>query len=91
VDTTDLTYALLSFCLSRLFHKSEKFLTARPVFITGCDSGFGKELAIRMANRGMKVYAACLTDKGVENIRTQVGLYYTGSISLMSHKSCIEI
>ncbi|KAF2362004.1 Short-chain dehydrogenase/reductase SDR [Trinorchestia longiramus] len=30
------------------------------VFITGCDTGFGNALAVRLARRGFKVYAGCL-------------------------------
>lgn len=55
-----------------LFHKSAKALKGQPVFITGCDSGFGRELAVRLAKRGLKVYAACLTENGVNSIRKEV-------------------
>lgn len=33
----------------------------RAVVITGCDTGFGRLLAVRLALRGQTVYAACLT------------------------------
>ncbi|XP_074082444.1 17-beta-hydroxysteroid dehydrogenase type 6-like isoform X2 [Macrotis lagotis] len=39
------------------------------VFITGCDSGFGNHLAKQLDLRGMKVLAACLTEKGAEELR----------------------
>ena len=32
----------------------------RAVFITGCDTGFGRELACRLDALGFKVYAGCL-------------------------------
>ncbi|XP_065287385.2 short-chain dehydrogenase/reductase family 9C member 7-like [Dermacentor albipictus] len=32
----------------------------KAVLITGCDSGFGLELALRLHSRGMRVFAACL-------------------------------
>jgi hypothetical protein len=38
-------------------------LPRRPVVITGCDSGFGRLLAIRLATRGQHVYAACLNEE----------------------------
>ncbi|XP_056653944.1 retinol dehydrogenase 5 [Monodelphis domestica] len=39
------------------------------VFITGCDSGFGRHLALRLDRRGFQVLAACLTPKGAENLK----------------------
>ncbi|NWH72108.1 RDH7 dehydrogenase, partial [Piaya cayana] len=38
----------------------------KHVFITGCDSGFGNLLARRLAQRGYRVLAACLTPQGAE-------------------------
>lgn len=35
------------------------------VYITGCDSGFGKDLAFDFAELGFHVFAACLTEAGV--------------------------
>ncbi|XP_059139673.1 17-beta-hydroxysteroid dehydrogenase type 6-like [Physella acuta] len=34
------------------------------VFVTGCDSGFGQRLAIRLDGLGFHVFAGCLTDEG---------------------------
>nr|XP_048274731.1 retinol dehydrogenase 16-like [Myodes glareolus] len=44
-------------------------LQDKHVFITGCDSGFGNLLARKLDRRGMKVLAACLTEKGAEELR----------------------
>ncbi|NWR00448.1 RDH7 dehydrogenase, partial [Paradoxornis webbianus] len=41
----------------------------KHVFITGCDSGFGNLLARRLARRGYRVLAACLTPQGAESLR----------------------
>ncbi|XP_032060787.1 retinol dehydrogenase 5 [Aythya fuligula] len=41
----------------------------KHVFITGCDSGFGNLLARRLARRGYRVLAACLTPKGAEGLQ----------------------
>ncbi|XP_068121266.1 retinol dehydrogenase 7-like [Hyperolius riggenbachi] len=46
-------------------------LTDKYVFITGCDSGFGNLLAKQLDRRGMKVLAACLTQTGAENLKTE--------------------
>ncbi|XP_032146177.1 17-beta-hydroxysteroid dehydrogenase type 6 isoform X2 [Sapajus apella] len=47
-------------------HLRDKF-----VFITGCDSGFGNLLARQLDARGLRVLAACLTEKGAEQLRRQ--------------------
>ncbi|XP_077809067.1 retinol dehydrogenase 16 isoform X1 [Macaca mulatta] len=49
-----------------LSHLRDKY-----VFITGCDSGFGKLLARQLDARGLRVLAACLTEKGAEQLRGQ--------------------
>ncbi|NWZ59089.1 RDH7 dehydrogenase, partial [Haliaeetus albicilla] len=41
----------------------------KHVFITGCDSGFGNLLARRLAHRGYRVLAACLTQKGADSLQ----------------------
>ncbi|XP_066440593.1 retinol dehydrogenase 7-like [Eleutherodactylus coqui] len=46
-------------------------LSDKYVFITGCDSGFGNLLAKQLDKRGMKVLAACLTEKGAENLKKE--------------------
>ncbi|KAM8934076.1 retinol dehydrogenase 5-like [Pelodytes ibericus] len=38
------------------------------VFITGCDSGFGNLLAQRLHKKGFGVIAACLTEKGSQDL-----------------------
>ncbi|CAJ0592456.1 unnamed protein product [Cylicocyclus nassatus] len=44
-------------------------LETRAVFITGCDSGFGRDLAIRCAKKGMPVFAGCLLEKSISEYR----------------------
>ncbi|XP_030052538.1 retinol dehydrogenase 7 [Microcaecilia unicolor] len=44
-------------------------LTDRYVFITGCDSGFGNLLARQLDGRGLQVLAACLTQRGAEQLK----------------------
>ncbi|NXI21868.1 RDH7 dehydrogenase, partial [Sterrhoptilus dennistouni] len=48
-------------------------VTDKHVFITGCDSGFGNLLARRLARRGYRVLAACLTPQGAESLRGDTG------------------
>lgn len=46
-------------------------LVDKYVFITGCDTGFGNILAKNLDRRGMRVLAACLTEKGAENLKNE--------------------
>nr|XP_045008549.1 retinol dehydrogenase 7-like [Jaculus jaculus] len=46
-------------------------LQDKYVFITGCDSGFGNLLARQLDLRGLRVLAACLTEKGAEQLRSK--------------------
>ncbi|XP_063149819.1 retinol dehydrogenase 16-like [Candoia aspera] len=43
-------------------------LTEKYVFITGCDTGFGNQLARQLDARGLRVLAACLTLEGAERL-----------------------
>ncbi|KAG9470312.1 hypothetical protein GDO78_018206 [Eleutherodactylus coqui] len=46
-------------------------LIDKYVLITGCDSGFGNVAAKQLDKRGMNVLAACLTQKGAENLKKE--------------------
>ncbi|XP_063300829.1 retinol dehydrogenase 7-like [Pelobates fuscus] len=46
-------------------------LSDKYVLITGCDTGFGNLLAKQLDQRGMRVLAACLTDKGAEDLKKE--------------------
>ncbi|XP_053413544.1 17-beta-hydroxysteroid dehydrogenase type 6-like isoform X1 [Nycticebus coucang] len=46
-------------------------LQDKYIFITGCDSGFGNLLARQLDARGLRVLAACLTEKGAEQLKAQ--------------------
>ena len=43
-------------------------MSTKPVFITGCDSGFGRALALRLDRKGVPVFAGCYTSKGVDSL-----------------------
>ncbi|KXS21276.1 NAD(P)-binding protein [Gonapodya prolifera JEL478] len=38
------------------------------VVVTGCDTGFGHQTALSLAKDGFRVYAGCLTDKGIKSL-----------------------
>jgi len=42
----------------------------KSVFISGCDTGFGYGLALRLDKLGMKVFAGCLTTQGAQKLRS---------------------
>lgn len=46
-------------------------LRDKYVFITGCDSGFGNQLARQLDLRGLRVLAACLTEKGAKQLKAK--------------------
>lgn len=39
------------------------------IFITGCDSGFGRLLALQLDQKGFRVLAGCLTPSGAEDLQ----------------------
>jgi len=46
-------------------------LHKKAVLISGCDSGFGRDLALKCLNNGMPVFAGCLTEKGISEIKEE--------------------
>ncbi|XP_053564129.1 retinol dehydrogenase 7 [Bombina bombina] len=46
-------------------------LSDKYVLITGCDSGFGNLAAKQLDRRGLRVLAACLTEKGAEELKKE--------------------
>ena len=46
-------------------------LEKKAVLITGCDSGFGYELAKKLDARGLQVFAACLTSEGESKLTSE--------------------
>jgi NAD(P)-dependent dehydrogenase (short-subunit alcohol dehydrogenase family) len=43
----------------------------RHVFVTGCDTGFGRRLAMRLDKMGVPVFAACLTSSAMQELSSQ--------------------
>nr|XP_031531603.1 17-beta-hydroxysteroid dehydrogenase type 6-like [Vicugna pacos] len=67
--------ALMGLChLLRWYRERQvvSHLWDKYVFITGCDSGFGNLLARQLDLRGLRVLAACLTEKGAQQLRKQM-------------------
>ena len=62
---------LLSICLvRRLIPRAKVDVKDKYVLITGCDSGFGRETAIKLDEMGVRVMATCLTKEGEQNLKS---------------------
>ncbi|KAJ8314166.1 hypothetical protein KUTeg_008727 [Tegillarca granosa] len=79
--------------------KIDKSYNALYVLITGCDTGFGRELAYRLDKLGFNVIATCLTDAGAkilsqttsENLHT-VMLDVTKLDQIVNlHEKCLDV
>ncbi len=60
--------------LVRIYSKTFNKPTGQAIIITGCDTGFGYDLSLELAKLGWKVYAGCLTDKGVTSLKDHSNL-----------------
>ncbi|KAM8977538.1 retinol dehydrogenase 7-like [Pelodytes ibericus] len=69
-----LLVVLLVLILVYRWHRQSQILqnlTDKYVLITGCDTGFGNLLAKQLDQLGLIVLAACLTEKGAENLKKE--------------------
>ena len=64
------TLIVLWLTLKFLAKQKVQNLYTKYVFITGCDSGFGRETAIRLDKMGVHVLAACLTKQGAQDLKS---------------------
>jgi len=55
--------------LDRIWHREMLPATNKAVFITGCDSGFGRALTERLDSLGIQVLAGCYTERGEAELR----------------------
>lgn len=67
--------AAIFYLLRRLFvnccgqKDTAEGITNKYVLITGCRSGFGKEIAMRLDQLGFRVFATCRTKEGEDSLR----------------------
>jgi NAD(P)-dependent dehydrogenase (short-subunit alcohol dehydrogenase family) len=63
----------MGIAISTLFlsHLSPSKLRGRAVVITGCDTGFGHDLTLKLLKRNMRVYAGCLTAEGCKELQSK--------------------
>ena len=50
--------------------KANLDINGKFVLVTGCDSGFGRETAIRLDKMGVHVMATCLTKEGEQRLKS---------------------
>ena len=56
--------------LKSLIPKPKVDIKGKYILITGCDSGFGRETAIRLDEMGVCVLATCLTKEGEQSLKS---------------------
>lgn len=63
----------------------------KHVFITGCDSGFGHMLALKLVENGIPTFAGCYTEEGKIELEKKTewapGKIYLVSLDVTSDKS----
>ena len=64
------TLIVLWLTLKFLAKRKVQNLHTKYVFITGCDSGFGRETAVRLDKMGIHVLASCLTKQGAQDLKS---------------------
>ena len=71
-EITIATLVLTTVIVFRLFSKRQvNDFGNKFVVITGCDTGFGHETAIRLDKIGVHVLANCLTKEGEQNLKSE--------------------
>lgn len=54
----------------------------RYVIVTGCDTGFGYEIVLKLAKSGFHVFAGCFTSEGVKQFQANCKSEENGSTSV---------
>ncbi|EPB78009.1 oxidoreductase, short chain dehydrogenase/reductase family protein [Ancylostoma ceylanicum] len=90
----------VAYIVARFFWELQRVgdLSRKAVLITGCDSGFGRELALRCIAKGFTVFAGCLTEKGRTSLKEEcpsirlhpVSLDVTSDESVRQAKEFVE-
>ncbi|KAL9983853.1 hypothetical protein ACROYT_G006094 [Oculina patagonica] len=58
------------YLVRRSIPRSNVNIKGKFVLLTGCDSGFGRETAIRLDEMGVRVLATCLTKEGEQSLKS---------------------
>lgn len=65
-----LTYKLFRWIQKR-FTLTRQLVHNSAVLVTGCDSGFGKDISLRLSAKGIRVFSCCLTQDGVNALKNR--------------------
>ena len=80
-----IVYLVWDYCQSK---RRVDELHRKSVFITGCDSGFGHALAVRLDSLGVPVFAGCFTDDGKTGLQQKCsGKLHTVKLDVGSPES----
>ncbi|CAJ0939750.1 unnamed protein product, partial [Mesorhabditis belari] len=69
-------FLLKRFVLEKIFIDYE----GKWVFVTGCDSGFGRLTSLYLAAKGVNVFAGCYTEKGQEELQRKADCLRMGKL-----------
>ena len=61
---------LAIYLVRKLIPRGKVDVKGKYVLITGCDSGFGRETAIKLDEMGVYVMATCLTKEGEQSLKS---------------------
>jgi len=68
--TTVIVALIVVLLISWWKRKANLNINEKFVLITGCDSGYGRETAIRLDEMGVRVLATCLTKEGEQSLKS---------------------
>lgn len=82
-----LIVVIINWLISKLKIKD---IANRFVFITGCDTGFGNQLAKRLDAAGVKVIAGCLTEAGKSRLEDETSSRLKVILIDVANKQSVE-
>lgn len=69
-------------------------LIHKRIVITGCDTGFGYEMALQFSREGAHVFAGCYTEAGIKNLNSKsdgkIAAFLLDVTKEMSVKQCAQ-
>lgn len=70
---TDHSPVVLSSTVRGRFWSKYNAPEGRSILVTGCDTGFGHDLVLKLVANGWRVYAGCLTEAGMTSLQEKAG------------------